>query len=267
MALTPSNSPDEKLPFSHNIPEFLKLKLSEVWKQRYQELNESDAKETTSLQKSISEILKLLKGDDQTFGHIRYIWMAVILASAVKPTIDYYQPTTCIPEEVIGEMGSQLVENVKIAMNPDTPYVEIICFENINVLSSISSLSSNADILPVLQVVYEALNIYSHAIKALNYSQSLEALVDILNDCLRGYAILPGSHGRRELFDWWLLDVVPASWSLLPPSSIYVMNELQNREDTISLQIETLEQISSAIWFVLLEDEKKREKINSIFEK
>ncbi len=267
MALVSTKSTDEQSPFSHKIPNSLQLKLSEVWKQRYEELSESDAEETTSLQTVIEEILRLLPGGDQTFGHIRYIWMAVILASAVKPTVDYYQPDSCVPEEVISQIALWLVETTKAAINPETSSVKMINFENINTLSNISNLSCDIDNIPAFQVLYEALNIYSHAIKTLDYSQSLKALVDILNDCLRGYAIFPGSHGRRELFDWWLLDVVPASWSLLPPSSIYVINELPNREDTISFQREILEQISSGIWFILLENDKNREKISSIFSK
>ncbi|MBW4510712.1 MAG: hypothetical protein KME64_29975 [Scytonematopsis contorta HA4267-MV1] len=267
MAFRLSCFTDEKSPFSHEILSSLQVKLSEVWKQGYEELYESDTERTNSLQIVLEEILVLLQDGDQIFGHIRYVWMAVILASSVKPTVDYYQPTNSIPEEVISQMALWLVETIKAAINPETAYVEIIGFKNINALSSISNLFSDIDNIAAFQVIYEALNIYSHAINTLDYNQSSKALVDILNDCLLGYAIFPGSHGRRELFDWWLLDVVPASWSLLPPSSIYVINELPNREEIISCQRETLEQISSGIWFILLENDKNREKIKSIFSK
>ncbi|NJL10872.1 MAG: hypothetical protein HC908_13800 [Calothrix sp. SM1_7_51] len=62
-------------------------------------------------------------------------------------------------------------------------------------------------------------------------------------------------------------DVVVASWSLLPPASIYTINELPNREQIISTQMKILESISSAIWLTLLENDKNREKLNSVFSK
>ena len=67
----------------------------------------------------------------------------------------------------------------------------------------------NIDCFPTIN---ECLDVFSQAIRVLNYNQSKEALLEILEHCLEGYAIFPGSSGRRELFDWWLLEVVPASW-------------------------------------------------------
>jgi hypothetical protein len=53
-----------------------------------------------------------------------------------------------------------------------------------------------------------------------------ETLLEILDDCLEGYAIFPGSQGRRDLFNWWLLEVVPATWCLQFPESIYRINSI-----------------------------------------
>jgi hypothetical protein len=36
----------------------------------------------------------------------------------------------------------------------------------------------------------------------------------MVDDCLQGYAIVPGSEGRRSVFNWWLHVVVPAAWAL-----------------------------------------------------
>lgn len=41
-----------------------------------------------------------------------------------------------------------------------------------------------------------------------------------------GYAIFPGSELRRELFNWWLTDVIPATWNLRFPTQIYTINGL-----------------------------------------
>jgi len=83
--------------------------------------------------------------------------------------------------------------------------------------------------------------------KTLDPDQSLAALIDILDDCLEGYAIFPGSYGRRDLLNWWLLDVVPATWHLLPPSSVYIVESLPDREKIGLEQMETLKKISSAM--------------------
>ncbi|MFW6358897.1 MAG: hypothetical protein ACOC0N_06755, partial [Chroococcales cyanobacterium] len=49
-------------------------------------------------------------------------------------------------------------------------------------------------------------------------------LLEILEDCFEGYAIFPGSQGRRDLLNWWLLDVVPAIWSFKSPESLYTIH-------------------------------------------
>ncbi|WP_049802503.1 hypothetical protein [Gloeothece verrucosa] len=56
--------------------------------------------------------------------------------------------------------------------------------------------------------------------------QAKEAILEIIDDCLEGYAIFPGSQGRRELFNWWLLEVVPAAWCLKLPQHLYTIKGL-----------------------------------------
>jgi hypothetical protein len=112
------------------------------------------------------------------------------------------------------------------------------------------------------QIIFEALDVYMSAIKTLDYNQSLESLLDILENCLEGYAIFPGSHGRRELFDWWLLEVVPASWYLMPPSSIYSLEKLGTEKNKSFCQMNKLEEISSAMWKIILTDSTSRQRSN-----
>jgi hypothetical protein len=96
----------------------------------------------------------------------------------------------------------------------------------------------------------------------LDYNQSLESLLDILENCLEGYAIFPGSHGRRELFDWWLLEVVPASWYLMPPSSIYSLDKLGTEKNKGFCQMNKLKEISSAMWKIILTASTSRQRSN-----
>lgn len=41
--------------------------------------------------------------------------------------------------------------------------------------------------------------------------------IEMLELIIEGYAIFPGMAARRELFDWWLTDVVPAAYNLSEP--------------------------------------------------
>ena len=67
------------------------------------------------------------------------------------------------------------------------------------------------------QALSEAMIVVEEAARLLERSQSPNALSEILNAILQGYALFPGSEGRRELFDWWLEDVVPAAADLQVP--------------------------------------------------
>jgi hypothetical protein len=99
----------------------------------------------------------------------------------------------------------------------------------------------------------EATDVFLNAMKVINYDQSIEAILEILEDCLEGYAVFPGSYGRRELFDWWVLEVVPASWFLLPPKSLYVVEGIENKEEVKLRQNSLLKRISYAMWFFFQE--------------
>jgi hypothetical protein len=61
----------------------------------------------------------------------------------------------------------------------------------------------------------------------MDYNLAQEAILESLDDCFDGYAIFPGSQHRRDLFNWWLLDVVPATWCLKFPKKIYTIRGLR----------------------------------------
>ncbi|NJL10871.1 MAG: hypothetical protein HC908_13795 [Calothrix sp. SM1_7_51] len=189
MTLAWSSSLDENLFESQYIPEKIKLKLSEVYKQHYEELYESNVEVTISLQEALESILQLFKCNHEIFEHIRYVWMALIIALGVKPTVEYYQPTNPIPKEVIKQMSQWLRETIKLAISSETTSVNNIHRKKIDNLSSISIINIETDKLPAFQVLHEALDVYSNAIKTLDYTEASKALLDILDDCLEGYAI------------------------------------------------------------------------------
>jgi hypothetical protein len=252
MTLAWSSSTDIRLSLLQNLPNYLQVAINKVWQQHYEELYESEADGTASLQDALDEVLQLFQGSPQTLCHLRYVWMALILALVVQPTIEYYQPHNSIPRKTISQISFWLLETLGRAISPESQSAENNKTKLPDATSEVLNLFSDKR-LESFQVLYEALDVYKSAILTLKPNQSLEALFDILDDILEGYAIFPGSYGRRELFDWWLLDVVPATWYLRPPNSIYVIDELPNKEDIKSHQISTLEQISAAMWSFILE--------------
>jgi len=255
MTLAWNNSEKKNSDLLHkiSIPDFLKDKLGQVWQKSYGEIYEIATEEASSLQDDLGDILELFNDDNRTLAHLRYVWMALILAMVVKPTIEYYQSDNSIPDETVEKIAVWLLRAIKVRISYKSSSVEI--------LSSISIFPKKKP--EGFQVLYEALDVYINAIKTLDQKQSLEALIDILDDCLEGYAIFPGSSGRRELLNWWLLDVVPATWYLLPPNFIYVVNSLPNTEKIIFSQMKKLEEISSAMWSVMIEAQRNMISLNS----
>ena len=240
-----------------NMPDSFQRVIIKVWLQHYEELYEPETDGTTSLSHALNEIMELFKDSNQTLTQARYVWMALILALVVEPTIKYYQASSNIPEKVIEQISFWLSKNIGNTFESEKYYTSAVSKNELDIIVNEINLSSNFNDskLSSLQIWQEALDVYSNAIRTLDFNQSLEALLEILDDCLEGYAIFPGSQGRRKLFDWWLLEVVPASWFLLPPGSIYTMDNLANRDSIITSHMKTLKTISSAIWSILAESE------------
>lgn len=228
-----------------HLPASLQKAMVTAWNQHYEELYESESDGTVLLEDALSRILNSFQSSDQTFMQIRHVWMALTLAVVVEPTIKYYQPDNPIPEETINKLTQWLLKTITGLFYPQ----EKINREIDNILRDtsvdINHLSSDTKISS-FQVLSEALDVYISAVNTLEPSHSLQALLDILDDCLEGYAIFPGSYGRRELFNWWLLDIVPSCWYLLPPTSVYSLNELADDDSNPALS--KLEETSSLMW-------------------
>jgi hypothetical protein len=186
--------------------------------------------------------------------------MALILASVVEPTVQYYQPLNLIPQKTISKIELWLLENLEKMLDSKRKFSNALREEEFNALVDGIQIEYTNKKVENFQIIFEALDVYLSAIKTLDYNQSLESLLDILENCLEGYAIFPGSHGRRELFDWWLLEVVPASWYLMPPSSIYSLDKLETEKNKGFCQINKLEKISSAMWKIILTASTSRQR-------
>jgi hypothetical protein len=70
------------------------------------------------------------------------------------------------------------------------------------------------------QALAEAMDVVSNASRLQERRHVRQAAIEIVEACIEGYAIFPGSAGRRALFDWWLCVVIPAAWALKRPKRL-----------------------------------------------
>ena len=215
--------PNFPISSSFEIPESLRQLLYKVWQNRYEEFYEEEADGTITLEETLLEILDALGEQDDSLRHSRYVCMALILALAVELTVKAYLPTERKTEEIF-----KLVINW--SKNREVPTEETI-----NQLFPQKSVGS--------QAIDEALDVFKNLLQVLNPAKAKEALLEILDDCLEGYAIFPGSQGRRDLFNWWLLEAVPATWCLQFPESFYTIKGMINIQEKYSQIIVKYHQI------------------------
>ncbi len=196
--------PSFKISPLFEIPSYLRNLLQELWQKHYEELYEKEADGTTSLENAFEKILDTLWSRSDKICHRRYVWMAYALALAAKPTVEAYLPNDLRSEQVI-ERTATWLKDVAASSVPE-----------INNLFPQMSVGS--------QAIDEAIDVFRNLLRVTVPELAREALLEILDDCFEGYAIFPGSAGKRDLFNWWLVEVVPAAWCLRLPNLIYTVN-------------------------------------------
>ncbi|WP_413172812.1 hypothetical protein [Anabaena azotica] len=235
-----------KQEISNNIlPNEFQLLFDKIKLEHYEELYEPEADGTDSLQDTLKKVLELIRHDDEKLAYCRYLWMTLILTLAVEPTLEYYDSKNLLPKQVIKFISSVLIKNIN--NKTTTKMIDNHILDNLitEIFKSHESYFQHKE--ANFQEINEALDVFYNAIKVIKYDQSLEAILEILEDCLEGDAIFPGSKGRRELFNWWLEDVVPASYKLSPPEIFYVVEGVKNKEEIRSRQTRLLEEISEKL--------------------
>jgi len=161
---------------------------------RYPELYEPvDHRPARKLEEVTEDILNAF-GDPQTDHHAwrRFGHMGRALLIEVLPTIaGHWPPATAKANSVLAALETWLS-------------------------SSSSPPPVNQDIDGPLapQALAEALDVVRNASRLTDRAHARRAIADMVDDCLQGYAIIPGSEGRRSVFNWWLRIVVPAAWAL-----------------------------------------------------
>lgn len=194
----PKSSSNEEI-LSILLQDDFKTLVHNIQQERYEELYEEEPTKAITLQDAIDSVLNKIK-----HNHVMCLRMVLIILKRVEPTLKYYYPTSLLTKQVIDSL------EVCIA-NYYTRY-----YSYLRMLSNYPNVKQHFETLPnkevaSLQILDEAIDVFHNAIRTLDYYQVESALMEILEDCLEGYAIFPGSKGRRELFDWWLLNVLPNS--------------------------------------------------------
>ena len=164
---------------------------------RYPELYEAaDSRKERELDEAVRDIITALGDpctDDRAWRRLGFIGRSMLVE--VVPTIAaYWPPGLAAASAVSASLDawlSSLSAPVVIKNLPKKPLAP--------------------------QALSEAMIVIEEAARLMERSQSQNALSEILDAIFQGYALFPGSEGRRELFDWWLEDVVPAAADLQVP--------------------------------------------------
>ncbi|NEO28183.1 MAG: hypothetical protein F6K03_15215 [Kamptonema sp. SIO4C4] len=226
-----------------NIPEPLKVTIEEVAQQKYDELYETDQVTGLSLDDAIQNVVNTLLEIRNNFSDNRnlleqelvYCCMALILAKSVQSTINQYNCGLHLFATILQTVQSRIKHHKKVLTNPDLnqPNLQNNFLTDISLVDPCQFMQQYQEEfrklgIGNLQIIFDALAVYDDLIEISNYIQHdhelndhdiltiQENLLNILGNCLEGDAIIPGSEGRRALFDWWLFEVVPASWQLNP---------------------------------------------------
>jgi hypothetical protein len=189
------------------IPASLKNILLETWSRRYSELYEENPDSQISLENTFKRLLNDLWNESTpSNAHKRYVWIAYSLGLATQPTVESYLPNEKHVQLLLRYtsrwINGELEEEDHISQN---------LFPHLSIGS---------------QSIDEAIDVFRNLQRMINDSESSQtALLEILDDCIEGYAIFPGTEGRRDLFNWLLLEVIPAAWGFQSPNFLYTMKQ------------------------------------------
>lgn len=192
---------DFKLPSNSDIPEQLQETLHSVWERKYRDLYETGGK--CNVEEAFVEVMTAFGRPNDPISHQRYVYMAYGIALAAKPTIKHYFPEENKSDIVQGIVSCWLKESGQI---PET-WADTL-FPNINKIGK-------------YQATDEAYNIFYGLMQTLNIKTAYNAILDIMYDAITGDAIYGCTEARRDMFNWWLIEVIPAAYGLQLPSTLY----------------------------------------------
>lgn len=190
-----------QLPSNSDIPGQLQETLHRVWERKYRDLYETGGK--CNVEEAFVEVMTAFGMPNDVISHQRYVYMAYGIALAAKPTIKHYFPEEHKADIVEAIISCWLKDGCEI---PET-WADTL-FPNINKIGK-------------YQATDEAYNIFYGLLQTLNTKTAYNAILDILYDAITGDAISGFAAAQRDMFNWWLIEVVPAAYCLKLPSTLY----------------------------------------------
>jgi len=220
----------EKSPLilSAEIPDSLRLVIQRIQGCSYAELYEEKDIQGISLEKSLITVFDAIEKEKNSLDiSYCYFFMAIVMGIAVQPTIKTYLPR----ETITGNIFQYLFQNWIYPQDNYQPDFNV-------------SFQDYQNYFGQYQALDEAVDVFENMLQPLESVKTREAILNILDDCFQGYAIFPGSQGRRELFDWWLLDVVPSVFCGRLPKNIHTLKGIDKMTKHIT-------KIRNCIWKVV----------------
>ncbi|WP_373533712.1 hypothetical protein [Microcoleus sp.] len=189
------------MPSHSTIPKQLQQTLQTVWDRKYDDLYERGG--NSDVEEAFVEVMTAFGMPNDPISHQRYVYMAYAMALAAKPTIKHYFPEEHKADIVEGIVSCWLKDGGEI---PET-WADTL-FPNINKIGK-------------YQATDEAYNIFYGLMQTLNTKTAYNAILDIMYDAITGDAISGFTEARRDMFNWWLIEVIPAAYCLKLPSTLY----------------------------------------------
>jgi hypothetical protein len=192
-----------RLPPWFEVPDSLRRLLETAFAQRYEELYEKvdGPQGGPTLRGTLDELVDALWGQGGGTGHRRFVYLGLALALASRPTMERHEPGNPGPAAAIARSRTWLERPGE--------------FQEVDREAVLPEKWSGS------QARDEAVLVFRAHWPLLDPAQARDALLQMLDLCLEGYAVFPGSDGRRDLFDWLLVEAVPAAWCLRLPEAIY----------------------------------------------
>lgn len=209
------------------LPDGLQAVIERVSEGRYRELYENNPTSGFRLEEALAEVLKML-GECSQNPRLSYFCLAMILGLAVRPTVRCY-----LPDERFTKLFFQELFHVFLGQKKVRDFRDYY-----------------GSVLGQYQALDEAILVLEGLLLIGDEVQAPSQLLDMSEICLEGYAIFPGSAGRRDLFDWWLLEAIPAACLQVFPSHIYTFKGLSRRR-------ESLKRLRSYFWAVVRQEQGK----------
>jgi len=180
-------------------PEHLRNTL-QAWNKHYAELYEDEGDD--DIEEAFQEILEAFRQVNNIVEHKQYVYIAWSLALAARPTLAFYFPDDLRPDTALNTLRSWAESDVEVsssfakALFPDW-------WKGAHTPAS------------------EAFAVFGSALTALDKARSHESVRYILDEAITGDALSPYWQAKREIFNWWLIDVVPSAYHLHLSSSLY----------------------------------------------